>query len=272
MVRMGQNFRFGFYDVNPAERMKAIKNAGFDDTMLWWGDDYKDTDGDRFYLHKLAQQCGLAVNTVHFPSNDADYLWYGDERGDIIVSQMVNALRDCERLGISYIVLHLSKKLVTPPPNECGLENLGMMLSVAQQTGVTIAVENTRFMSYLDYVFGNIDHPLLRLCYDSGHNNAFMPGEDVLGKYGNKLVTTHIHDNYGREVLKQGIHPDEHHMMGDGTIDFDKVFEQLKKYNCQYYNLESYCNPTSKYFATTNMQQYLELSFKKLQEQLAKLN
>ncbi len=270
MIRKGQNFRFGFYDVAPEQRMRTIKDVGFDDTMLWWGKDFENTDGDRYFLHQLACKCGLQVHTVHFPSNDADFLWYGDERGKKIVSDMNDTLQDCEKLEISYVVLHLTKKLITPPPNQTGLDNLYLMLKTAERTGVTIAVENTRFMSYLDYVFGAIDHPLLKLCYDSGHNNAFMPGEDVLGKYGNKLVTTHIHDNYGRKVMKQGIHPDQHHMMGDGVIDFDEVFAQLKKYGCRYYNLESYCNPTSKYFNNTDMREYLQLSYDKLTAQLAK--
>ena len=71
-VKKGQNFRCGFYEVSPQRRMKALADAGFDETMFWWGDEYEQTDGTRVELFDLAVKYGVGVNTCHFPSTNAD--------------------------------------------------------------------------------------------------------------------------------------------------------------------------------------------------------
>lgn len=266
-VAKGQNFRCGFYDVAPKRRMQAIADAGFDETMFWWGDEYDATDGSRFALFDIAQQTGLSVNTCHFPSTNADYLWYDDERGESYVKQFTRACKECGERGIKNLVLHLTKKLITPEPNENGITNFAHMLDAARRYSVVIAIENTRFLRYNDYIlrhFGRDDN--IGFCYDCGHNNAYTPNEQPLEKYGDMLVTTHIHDNLGAV----GAEPDQHHLMGEGNIDYDKVFARLKHFNAKRINLESYCNETSRYYGKLSVEEFLNLSYKTLSDQMNK--
>lgn len=266
-VAKGQNFRCGFYDLSPQRRMQAIADAGFDETMFWWGDEYEQTDGTRFQLFDLAQKVGLTVNTCHFPSTHAGYLWYGDDRKTAFLQQFESACKECGERGIKNLVLHLTKKLITPEPNQFGLENFAEMLSSAKKHNVVIAIENTRFLRYNDCILEHFGRDKnIGFCYDCGHNNAYTPNEQPLEMYGDMLVTTHIHDNVGAV----GSTPDQHHVMGEGNVNFDNVFARLKFFGAQRYNLESYCNETSLYYGKVTIEQYLEMSFSRLTEQMKK--
>ena len=266
-IKKGQNFRFGFYDVPPEQRLEAIKKVGFDETMFWWGDEFESTDGSRFKLYDEAVKLGLNVNTCHFPSTNAHYLWYDGDEGAGYVKQFEQACRECGERGVKNLVLHLTRKLITPPPNQLGLSNFAKMLNAAEKYGVVIAIENTRFLQYNDFILQHFASPYVGFCFDSGHANCYTPNEQPLERYGKMLVTTHIHDNVGATGAEM---PDEHHLMGEGIVDFDKVFAGLKKWGVERINLESYCNPTSRYFGKLNCEQFLQLSYQTLTNQMEK--
>ena len=249
---LGQNFRCGFYEVPADERLRAIKRAGFDAVMFWWGDDFASTDGDRYELIHTAFKYGLTVNTLHFPSLHADYLWRDGTR-EVYVGQLVDALYDCARFGVENLVMHTTRQLITPPYNAAGLEALGQAVRVAEKVGVNIALENTRFPDYNKYIYDNLPSERLTLCYDTGHEHCFTKGRDILAEFGSRLTTTHIHDNDGVT--------DEHHVMGEGNIDFAPIFARLRKLGLKYYNTECYCNETSRYYGKLTLAEFLKLSY-----------
>lgn len=260
---LGQNFRCGFYDVSPEERMKQIKCAGFDSVMFWWGEEFEKTDGSRYELIKCAFDNGLSVNTIHFPSTHADWLWREEFRKRY-VREMIEALRDCARFGCENLVIHTTRKLITPPYNEAGLEALSEAVRTAEKEGVNIAVENTRFPDYNKYIYENLSSDRLTLCYDTGHEHCYTKGFDVLSAFGERLSTTHIHDNNGEE--------DQHHLIGEGNIDFGVIFRNLRACNVKYYNLESYCNETSRYFGKLSVGEFLKRSYNALVQMIENSN
>lgn len=265
-VTKGQNFRCGFFEVDPLTRLKQIKQAGFDETMFWWGTEFEDTDGSRFDLFDNAVKIGLSVSTCHFPSTHADWLWY-EQEGKEYVKQFDQACAECGERGVKYLVIHLTRKLVTPPPNQTGADNFARMLDGANKHGVVMAVENTRFLNYNDFIVSRFKgNPALGFCFDSGHANCYTPSESPLERYSDMLVTTHIHDNLG----PVGAEPDQHHVMGEGTVNFSRIFDLLKKFDAKHINLESYCNPTSRYYGKLSLQQFLQMSFDRLTEQMKK--
>ena len=266
-IKKGQNFRFGFYDEPPEQRLAAIRDAGFDETMFWWGVEFEATDGSRLKLFDTATRLGLEVNTCHFPSTHSDHLWYGGEVGDSYVKQFDEACRECGERGIANLVLHLTRRTITPEPNEYGFVNFERMLDSAEKYGVTIALENTRFLRYNDVILQHFASQNIGFCFDSGHANCYTPNEQPLEKYGKMLVTTHLHDNEGATGSEK---PDQHHLMGEGTVNFDKVFDGLKKFNAKHLNLESYCNESSRYFGKLTCERFLQLSYETLSKQMKK--
>lgn len=262
MISLGQNFRFGFYEVPPKDRLRKIRQAGFSSVMFWWGDEFEETDGNKYDLIRWAFYEGLTVNTIHFPSTHSDYLWR-PEHQEQYIEDVICALEDCSKYGVENLVMHTTKALITPPYNEQGLICLARAVRVAEREGINLALENTRFPSYNEYIYRNLPSDRLRLCYDTGHENAYTHGADILSMFGNRLVTSHIHDNNGLE--------DQHHMMGEGNIDFPPILLRMKKLGLQYFNLESYCNETSKYYGQMTIDAFLTESYRRLAAMLDKL-
>ena len=163
MICLGQNFRCGFYDVPPRERLRAIRAAGFDAVMFWWGNEFDATDGDKHERMRAALGLGLKVNTLHFPSTHADYLWR-EELCEGYADLIIEALEDCARYGAGNLVLHTTRALITPPYNDAGLNALGRAVAAAERLGVNIAAENTRFPAYNGYIYKNIPSVRLTLC------------------------------------------------------------------------------------------------------------
>ena len=249
---IGQNFRCGFYDIAPAERMDAIRRAGFDAVMFWWGDEFDSTDGNKHMRMRLAIKNGLQVNTLHFPSTCADKLWR-KELCEGYADEMIDALYDCAKYGAENLVVHTTRKLITPPYNEGGLNAMGRAVTEAEKLGVNIALENTRFPAYNAYLYDNIRSPRLTLCYDTGHEHCYTKDKNILDLFGDKLSTTHIHDNDGTS--------DQHHLIGEGNIDFAPILDKLKKLGVKYYNLESYCDEKSIYYGKCSLSRFLALSY-----------
>lgn len=99
-------------------------------------------------------------------------------------------------------------------------------LPLAGEVGCTIAVENIfeKEPSTLRGLLEAVDDPCLRHCFDVGHWNMFTTGtlEEWFAELGPFIAECHIHDNHGRA--------DEHLPLGEGMIDFERVFGLLGKY------------------------------------------
>lgn len=120
-------------------------------------------------------------------------------------------------------------------------ENLHIAGEHAEACGVVIALENLdRFEPFgnireLPALIAAADSPAVGFCLDTGH--AFCAGTDIvqwIEVMGDKLFTTHVHDNHGpsQEVLHStgyvspsGI--DEHLPPGLGTIPWNRVITAL---------------------------------------------
>jgi sugar phosphate isomerase/epimerase len=96
----------------------------------------------------------------------------------------------------------------------------------AKETGTIIAVENIfeKEPSTLRGLLEAIDDPNFRHCFDVGHWNMFttVTLEEWFANLGQFVTEAHIHDNHGQT--------DEHLPPGEGLIDFDLLFDLLKRH------------------------------------------
>ncbi len=122
-------------------------------------------------------------------------------------------------------------------------ENLHVAGEHAEKCGVMIALENLdRFepfgnLAELPQLITAADSPAVGFCLDTGH--AHCAGSDIvqwIEVMGDKLFTTHVHDNHGPSeavlhstgyVSPSGI--DEHLPPGFGTIPWDRVIAALMR-------------------------------------------
>lgn len=228
----GHDFPFGFFDIPAWDRLLAVKAAGFDDVMIHWQEE-EGLDACRRYDQAI--RAGLQIHTVHFPQETAADLWREGEAGDALEAQLIQALREAGERKIAHLVMHTTRKLITPPPNEIGARRIARAMEAAEKYSVNLALENTRFLEYNQYLYDHVPSPRLGFCYDCGHANCYTPGQDPLGRFGEKMVTMHLHDNHGKK--------DEHLLIGEGSVDLRQVFRRLAARRPASYNLESRYRP-----------------------------
>lgn len=102
--------------------------------------------------------------------------------------------------------------------------SLTVLLPVAEQTGITLALENTyepfEPLARMVKLVNSFHHPRLGLCLDVGHANISGIGiEAFFELMAPLMVTCHLHDNNGMK--------DEHIAPGQGTIDWEKLGKAL---------------------------------------------
>jgi sugar phosphate isomerase/epimerase len=217
MLRLGHCLWFE-YDVPVSVRLDLIKKAGFTATFLWLGAGEEERlarEGKADSLPAMIREKGLFLDNLHAPFAHANYPWSpAKEERQVIRREYEDALRFAARHGIPTVVMHIVKGLEPPPFRDTGLTLIRELVSIAEELGVNIALENTLHTAYLEPVFTEIPSPNLGFCYDCGTD--FMEGHShggILKKWGHLLKTTHISDTSGTN--------DGHLPFGEGKIDWD---------------------------------------------------
>jgi sugar phosphate isomerase/epimerase len=124
----------------------------------------------------------------------------------------------------TYLVVHpggFSDPAEQERRTECLTTALLELADHARHANIIICVENMppgvhpgSSMSDLHAIVSSLDHPALALALDTGHANLTSSVAHETAAAGNKLATTHVHDNNGRQ--------DSHEPPGHGTIDWNQ--------------------------------------------------
>ena len=205
-----------------------VKKAGIDNIMLA----FKTGDMEKNII--TAKKIGLNIPYVHLAIKKERSLWAKGENNKHTINDVVEQLKLCSKYGIPIAVLHPTSgdpAELTLPVSEIGLKSIKSILGAAEKYNVKIALENLDKPNYdhFTYIMDNISSPWLGLCYDAGHHHLYNPEEDILGKYGDRILAVHLHDNimdwqYGFDYTR-----DLHMLPFDGKIDYEKVCEKLAK-------------------------------------------
>lgn len=199
------------------ERLRLIKEAGFDSTAIWWEDEEGDKVIKKEEFPKLVKDSGLIFENIHAPFLNCNMLWSEDEGlRKITVKKHVNLIEDCARYDIPLMVMHISEGFLLKTPNELGIKSIREVIKEAENNNVKIAIENTDNNFFIDYALKNIHSPNLGFCFDTSHNEISDRNDiNLLKKYGERLFTLHISDNDG---LK-----DRHWIPYEGNINWGKM-------------------------------------------------
>lgn len=220
--RFGLFHWFG-YNMQVRPCMELIRSAGFESVMLWWGDEYEAMNGPKEMIPETARSCGLAVDNVHVPYEHCNELWLDTLSGEELTAMYMRSIDDCAEHGIPAAVIHVTSGNAPPPPALIGLERMKRVSERAERRGVNLALENLRKPEYIDYIYEHIDSGRLKFCYDSGHENCYSKGIDLLHKHAARLCALHLHDNDGTA--------DQHLLPGDGAVDWAHIKTALTEAN-----------------------------------------
>lgn len=190
-----------------------------------------------------AAEAAAALNIRFCQAHAPDGKLFGtDEAFDVFLNATVRSIETCARLGIPNIVVH-QQDIGGYPSRDYRRLNLQRnrdffvrLFPAMERTGVHVLIENScdrhaptpqqnvrHFPSTaaeLLELAEFIDHPLLQICWDTGHAN--IQGVDQyqsLIELGDQLRAVHIADNYGDM--------DSHVAPYQGTTNLDAVMQGL---------------------------------------------
>ena len=209
------------------KRLQHIKNANFASVAIWLGvEEQMMTDARYDEMCSTIAAVGMSISSAHSPYKGCNAIWNGsDTEKERLRQELTANLKVCKDYQIPIMVMHLTEGNDPPEPNEDGLSLVRTLGRLAAEASVTIAIENTRKTSTLDFVLSRIESSGISFCYDSSHDFLYCEEPTlILRRWGHRLAYTHFSDNDGRE--------DRHWLPGLGSIDWaliEKAFP--KNYN-----------------------------------------
>jgi len=211
------------------QQMDMLKAAGFDGFFMG----YKDNEDDIRDCAAYARKCGMIFQSLHAPFDKMHDMWHGDEeKAQIALDELKHCLDICVEENIPLLIVHAFIGFEDHTPTAAGIERFGQLVAAAEKTEVLLAFENTEGEEYLDALLKFYRHsPAVGFCWDSGHEQCYNHGQDLLKKYGDRLLGTHINDNLGiRDHEGKITWLDDLHLLPfDGIIDWADAAKRLRK-------------------------------------------
>lgn len=211
------------------DMLETVARVGFDAVSPAW-----DAKVDVDAIINKAKKCGLTVQSLHASFGQVNRLWSADEKAYAYQqNEILAAIDTCVKHAIPILVCHVwigwGNEIDLADACYTAFDNL---VSAATKKGIKLAFENTEGEQYLEALmerYKNSD--TVGFCWDSGHEQCYAPGADLLQKYGDRLLITHLNDNLGCQSFEGNTtsNDDLHLLPYDGIADWDYNVRRLKK-------------------------------------------
>lgn len=237
-------FNWFGYILHFEERIKLIKQAGYDYVMLWWEDESYPYIINRMELIKILKHYDLKLDNVHLPFENINNLW---SESNTLRNNEINVvkrwLNECRECGADTVVIHNTEGSNHKFNYKFGFDSFKNVILEAENIGINVAFENTQMAEYTDFLLREITSPKAGFCYDSSHDfvNGGSRGE-ILNRWKDRLLAVHLSDNDGGTY-------DRHWIPGKGNVNWDKIIDIIKRTNCKSYSMEAYPFGDEKYMA-----------------------
>jgi sugar phosphate isomerase/epimerase len=247
------------------EQIVRIGHAGWDGIFTDWSE----TVGLAEYA-RIAKENGLIYQSVHAPFDKVDKIWEQGEEGDAVKERLIRCVRETAAVGVDMVVMHAIIGFDKYRPTNIGVRRFSEIVQAAEAANVRIALENTEGIVYLDTLLEAFsDSPTVGFCIDTGHEMCYNKSADLIGKYGNQLIATHLNDNM--KITEQTITwlDDSHLMPFDGLANWSDIAARLRFAEYQgplTFELTSKSKPhraTHDRYSTLNFDEFVTLALRK---------
>lgn len=204
--------------LNDEEYLRSMAEFGFGATFTGsqWTDPKK-----LIVFADLCAKYGITYETMHAPFGHINDIWYDNEDGEAMLSELTACVDNCALAGVGIAVVHLSSGLTPPSITDIGRSRYEKLVDHAACKGVKIAFENQRMLANLSWALETFGPDVAGFCWDCGHENCFTPGREYMPLFADRLICTHIHDNDG--VFNNDLHL----IPFDGKLRYERVAEHL---------------------------------------------
>jgi len=212
------------YKVSTEEQIPMIGRAGFDGVFTGWSDGAPISEGA-----KIVSDNGMIYQSLHAPFTRANLMWESGYAGEEVTDELCRCLDACAENGIPITVAHAFIGFDTHNPNEWGVKRFGRAAEYAKSIGVKLALENTEGEEYLELLMEALsDNPAVGFCIDTGHEMCYNHSRDLITKYGDRLIATHLNDNMGITDENNITWLDDSHLLPfDGIADWCGIADRL---------------------------------------------
>ena len=216
------------WDLPTEEMIELTHRAGFDGMFQL----YDGTNTPQEFRKWLVER-NMIFQSIHVLWRNTPGIWEDPtEDGEVGVKEYLQCLEDCADTEVPIMVAHAIKGMDKHTPTDLGLERFGRIFLRAEELGVKVAMENVEGPEYLNLLYRTFhDSPAFGYTWDSGHEMCYGGGENLLAKYGDKLIATHLNDNLGCTSRDGEISwsDDLHLLPMDGIIDWKERGERIRK-------------------------------------------
>ena len=252
------------YDCAPTQAVEMLCDAGFSAISPVWSPELPLDD-----LTACTERLGMTIQSIHAPHGGQPHLWDpSDSLRDPTLEKFLACIDTCARYAIPIAVVHGWQGLgYTFPETPLDFSAFDRIVDHAEKNHVSIAFENLEGEEYLQALLNRYrNRPHVGYCWDSGHDNCYPHKLDFLESFGDRLIMTHIHDNWGtRDTLPTTL-DDLHLLPGDGNIHWESAIGRLKnlpKQRFLNFELKKLCkspSPTDRIYADLSTRDYFRLA------------
>lgn len=184
-------------------------------------------------LKECAAKRNMVIQSLHAPRGGVAPLW---DASDPLHQQTEKKILDfidaCARFQIPIAVMHGWQGVhYTFPGEPLNFSAFDRIAEHAEQSKVCLAFENLEGEEYLAALMARYQGlDCIGFCWDSGHDNCYPHKMDFLEQFGDRLVMTHLHDNFGlRDPGGVPSTKDDLHLLPfDGAIRWEQAIGRLK--------------------------------------------
>ena len=217
------------YGSSMTEVLNIIKNVGFEAiSPVWTTMDALAETAD------AAKKLGLELQSLHAPYGKAADMWSCEPSVcDPVRNELLGVIDSCAHFEIPILVVHTWIGFDYKFDKEAlYYGNFDEVVAYAEHKRVKLAFENTEGEEFLFALMDHFAHnDSVGFCWDSGHEMCYNRSADLLAKFGDRLIMTHLNDNLGISRFDGKIFwtDDLHLLPFDGIADWDDNIMRLKR-------------------------------------------
>lgn len=206
-----------FNRVDTMEKLKEIKRIGYDQIHTGIYDKVETISFEE--QMEYFKKNNIKLSMIHCSYNEpiVNNFWLDNEIGESITDDYIKQIEKCGAYTNNFVVhLNGSKESVV---SQIGLKRIKKMLKTCEKYNINLCIENLYSSEEIPFVFSKLNHPNLKICYDSGHKNFLTPDFAICEKYGKYISVLHLHENNGTK--------DEHKKLTIGSPVYNRLVREL---------------------------------------------